>query len=129
MRVMAQGTFDILHPGHIHYLEESADLGEELFVVVARDSRASARRNLVFDEDDRMDVLQALEAVDNAVLGSEGDIYATVEKIDPDIITLGYDQEHSEEEVRKMAVEATGHEVKVERISGLEDYSSSDLKD
>lgn len=129
MRVMAQGTFDILHPGHIHYLEESADLGEELFVVVARDSRASARRNLVFDEDDRMDVLQALEAVDNAVLGSEGDIYATVEKIDPDIITLGYDQEHSEEEVREMAEEATGHEVKVERISGLKDYSSSDLKD
>lgn len=128
MKVMAQGTFDLLHPGHIHYLERSAALGEELVVVVARDSRVSDRKELVFDEEERKEMLQALEAVDEAVLGSEGDIYSTVEEIDPDIITLGYDQDHSEEEVRKMAEEATGHEVEVERISGLEDYSSSDFR-
>jgi FAD synthetase len=128
VKVMAQGAFDLLHPGHIHYLERSAALGEELVVVVARDSRVSDRKELVFDEEERKEMLQALEAVDEAVLGSEGDIYSTVEEIDPDIITLGYDQDHSEEEVRKMAEEATGHEVEVERVSGLEDYSSSKLK-
>jgi FAD synthetase len=128
MRVMAQGTFDILHPGHVHYLEKSAELGEKLIVVVARDSRASERKNLVFDEEERKGILRALEVVDKAVLGSEGDIYSTVKEIDPNTITLGYDQKHSEEEVKEMAEEATGHEVKVERISGLEDYSSSKLK-
>ena len=36
-RVVATGTFDLLHPGHVFYLEESARLGDELHVIVARD--------------------------------------------------------------------------------------------
>nr|EGQ39935.1 MAG: cytidylyltransferase [Candidatus Nanosalinarum sp. J07AB56] len=43
-RVMAQGTFDILHPGHVHYLEEAAEHGDTLVVVVARDSRVQERK-------------------------------------------------------------------------------------
>lgn len=127
-RVMAQGTFDVLHPGHIHYLESSAELGDELIVVVARDSRVSDRKDLVFSEEERREILESLEAVDQAFLGSEGDIYSTVEEVDPDMITLGYDQEHSEEEVRELAEDATGHEVEVKRISGKSDYASSDIK-
>lgn len=127
-RVMAQGTFDVLHPGHIHYLEKSAELGDELVVVVARDSRAADRKDLAFDEEERREILEALEAVDEAILGSEGDIYSTVEEVDPDVITLGYDQSHDEEEVKRMAEDAAGHEVEVERISGREGYSSSELK-
>lgn len=128
-RIMAQGTFDILHPGHIHYLRTSGNLGEELVVVVARDSRLKGRKKLYFSEDERREMLKALEMVDKVVLGSEKNIYSTVEKIDPDIITLGYDQEHETEEVRKMAKKATGHEVKVERIGKKENYSSSNIKD
>lgn len=127
-KVMAQGTFDVLHPGHIHYLEKSAELGEELTVVVARDSRVGDRKNLIFDENERRKMLDALEVVDTAVLGKEGDIYGTVNEQDPDVITLGYDQNHDEAEVREMAENATGHEVKVVRISRGGDYSSSDLK-
>ena len=126
--VMAQGTFDVIHPGHLHYLKESAELGDRLVVVVARDSRVSERKQLIFSEEERRQIIEALEAVDEAVLGAEGDIYSTVRQVDPDVITLGYDQGHDEEEVRKMAEEATGHRVEVRRISGLEDYSSSDLK-
>lgn len=128
MRVMAQGTFDVLHPGHIHYLEKSRELGNELVVVVARDSRVSGRKNLVFDEEERRRMLEALEAVDRAVLGSEGDIYSTVREIDPDVITIGYDQDHDPVEVEEMAEEATGHPVEVVRISRGGDYSSSELK-
>ena len=40
IRVMATGVFDIIHLGHIHYLTESKKLGDELVVVVARDSTA-----------------------------------------------------------------------------------------
>lgn len=126
--VMAQGTFDVLHPGHIHYLEKSAELGDMLVVVVARDSRVSDRKELVFDEEERRQILEALEAVDEAILGSEGDIYSAVEEVDPDVITLGYDQDHEEQKVKQMAEDATGHGVSVERISGKGEYSSSDLK-
>lgn len=47
MKVMATGTFDILHPGHGVYLEESKKLGGEnakLYVVVARDSTVERRK-------------------------------------------------------------------------------------
>lgn len=126
--VMAQGTFDLIHPGHLHYFEESANLGDRLVVVIARDSRVKDRKDLVFDEEERKEMVEALEVVDKAVLGSEGDIYSTVEGIDPDVITLGSDQHHSVEEVRELAEEATGHSVEVERVSGKEGYSSSDIK-
>lgn len=124
---MAQGTFDVLHPGHLHYFRESRDLGEKLVVVISRDSRHGDRK-IFFDEDERREIVEALETVDKAILGSEGNIYETVEKVDPDVITLGHDQGHSEKEVKEMAEEATGHEVDVKRIEGLEDYSSSKIK-
>lgn len=126
-KVMAQGTFDVLHPGHLHYLRESADLGDELVVVVARKTHTD--KDLVFSPGERKEMLEALEIVDRAVKGSEDDIYSTVEEIDPDVITLGYDQDHEPEEVREMAEKATGHEVEVERVSGRGEYSSSEIKD
>lgn len=129
MRVMAQGTFDILHPGHLHYLRESKKMGDELLVVIARDSRVGEKKDLHFSEEERREMVEALEVVDQAILGSEGDIYSTVEKVDPDVITLGYDQDHSEMEVREMAERATGHSVEVERIGELEGYSSSKIRD
>ena len=67
--------------------------------------------------------------VDKTVLGSEGDIYSTVEKLDPDVITLGYDQSHEEEEVKEMAENATGHEVEIVRVEEKEGYSSSNIRD
>ena len=93
-RVMAQGTFDILHPGHRHYLEESAALGDELAVVIARDSRVATRKNVFLDEESRRLVVDGLAAVDRAILGSEADLFASVAEIDPDVITLGHDQEY-----------------------------------
>lgn len=126
--VMAQGVFDILHPGHLHYFRESKELGDELIVVIARDSRVKEKKGLYFDEEERREMVEALKPVDKAILGSEGDIYSKVKEVDPDIITLGYDQKHDENEVKKMAKDATGHEVKVKRISGLEDYSSSNIR-
>ena len=126
--VMAQGTFDILHPGHIHYLKESSRMGDELVVVIARDSRAEKRKDLVFSEDERKEMIEALESVDRAILGSETDIYDTVRDVDPDVITLGYDQKHDRDKVRELAEDTVGHEVEVLRIEGKNEYSSTDIK-
>jgi FAD synthetase len=125
--VMAQGVFDLLHPGHLHYLEKSKKLGEKLVVVIARDSRIE--KDLHFDEDERQEMVQALEAVDQAILGSEEAIYDTVSKVSPDIITLGYDQPFDEEEVESMAEEATGEKVEVKRISEKPEYSSTSIRE
>lgn len=116
-RVMATGVFDILHLGHIHYLKESRLMGDELVVVVARDS--TARRNgkdPLFNENMRLQIVSELKVVDKAVLGNEGDIFATVREVSPDIITLGYDQ-HFDPVVIEDRCRGMGLDVKVVRIS------------
>lgn len=127
--VMAQGTFDILHPGHLHYLEKSGELGDRLVVVISCDFRMKEKKDLYFSEKERKQMVEALKPVDKVVVGKEGDIYETVEQVDPDVITIGYDQPHDEEEVRGLAKQATGHKVEVVRISRKGDYSSSNLRD
>lgn len=93
---MATGTFDLIHPGHGYYLEESKKLGGEdarLVVVVARESTVRARKRVpIVPEKQRLEVVRMLKPVDEAVLGSETDMFSTVQEIKPDIITIGPDQ-------------------------------------
>lgn len=122
-RVMAQGTFDILHPGHLHYLRESRDLGDELYVVIGRDSRMSERKDLFMHEDARRQVVDALAVVDEAILGSEGSIFDTVAQVNPDIITLGHDQAYDIDDLEAMLTERGYSDVRVVRIGAFEPAS------
>ncbi len=94
--VIAQGTFDILHPGHVHYLEEAAAMGDELYVIVARKTNVDHKEKPICPATQRRDVVGALEAVDEALLGHEEDIFVPIEEIDPDVIALGHDQHHDD---------------------------------
>ena len=125
--VMAQGVFDLLHPGHLHYLEKAAELGDKLTVVVARDSHVA--RDSYFSEEERRKMVSGLKPVDEAVLGSEKSIYRTLEKVKPDVIALGFDQKHSEKRIQKEAEQKLGERPQVVRIEGLEGYSSSKIRD
>jgi FAD synthetase len=91
-RVLATGTFDLLHPGHLLYLERSKELGDELVVIVARDVNVKHKPKPVIPEDHRLKMVQALKVVDLAILGDEKDIFRPIEQLRPDIITLGFDQ-------------------------------------
>jgi FAD synthetase len=90
--VVATGTFDLLHPGHVLYLERSKILGDELVVIVARDVNVRHKPKPVLPEEQRQRMVQSLKAVDRAILGEESDIFRTIEQLNPDIITLGFDQ-------------------------------------
>jgi FAD synthetase len=91
-RVLATGTFDLLHPGHIYFLTQARALGDELFVIVARDSNVTHKPKPIVPEEQRLEMVNALGMVDKALLGSEKDMFEPLEQIRPDIITLGYDQ-------------------------------------
>ncbi|NQE06657.1 FAD synthase [ANME-1 cluster archaeon GoMg1] len=94
VRVLATGTFEILHPGHLLYLEEAKKLGDELFVIVARDINVKKRkRTPIIREEQRLKMISALKVVDKAMLGSEKDMYEPLYSIKPDIIAIGYDQD------------------------------------
>jgi len=91
-RVVATGTFDLLHPGHIYYLEESRKLGDELFVIVARDANVRHKPTPVIPEEQRRRMVAALRAVDHAVLGDPTDMFRPIREIRPDVITIGFNQ-------------------------------------
>lgn len=109
-RILATGTFDLLHPGHIYFLTQARDLGDELFVIVARDSNVTHKPKPIVSEEQRLEMVSALGIVDKAFLGSEKDMFEPLKYIRPDIIALGYDQRFDakilEEELAKRGLPA-----------------------
>lgn len=115
-RVIAQGTFDILHPGHVHYLADAAEMGDELHVIIARSSNVTHKAKPILDDRQRRDMVAALDVVDEAHLGHPTDIFVPIEEIDPDVIVLGYDQHHDESAL-KAALADRGIHCEVARAS------------
>lgn len=130
--VLASGTFDLIHLGHVKYLEEAKKAGgknAKLIVIVARDKTVEKRKGAapVMPEEHRKALVESLRVVDEAILGYEHfDIGAVIEELKPDIIAVGYDQEGIEEEVRK-AVAARKLPVQVIKIGrfGKDELNSS----
>jgi FAD synthetase len=94
--VIAQGTFDLLHPGHLHYLQDAAAMGDRLTVILARRENVTHKEPPILPNRQRRDVVAALEMVDEARIGHPEDIFVPIEELDPDVIALGHDQHHDE---------------------------------
>jgi len=130
--VVASGTFDLLHFGHVKYLEEAKKAGgknAELIVIVARDSTVEKRKGKkpVMPEDQRRSLVESLKVVDEAILGFEDfSIDKVIEKIRPDVIAVGHDQKGIEREVQK-AIAGKGLNIKVVKIGrfGKKELNSS----
>ncbi len=122
-RVVATGTFDIIHPGHIRFLQEAKKLGDELIVIVAREKNVKHKPKPVVPEEQRRRVVEAIKYVDKAILGDENDIFKPIEELKPDIIVLGYDQHFSEEwlreELKKRNLNCEVVRIKVKEECGL----------
>ncbi len=115
VRVVATGTFDIIHPGHIRYLEEAKKLGDELIVIVAREKNVKHKPKPIIPDEQRVKVVSALKPVDKAILGDENDIFKPIMELKPDIIALGYDQ-HFDEKKLEDELRKRGLKTKVVRI-------------
>lgn len=118
-RVVAQGTFDLLHPGHVHYLRDAAAMGEELHVIIARSENVTHKTPPVIPDEQRREMVAALKPVDEAHLGHPEDIFVPIERIGPDVIALGYDQHHDEERLQT-ALSDRGIDCEIRRASPLD---------
>lgn len=116
-QVVAQGTFDILHPGHVHYLREAKAMGDRLHVIVARETNVTHKAAPVVPERQRVEMVEALDPVDHARLGDPDDIFVPIEEIDPAVIALGHDQHHDIEKLESQLADR-GLDCAVERVSG-----------
>jgi FAD synthetase len=127
VRVMASGVFDILHTGHISYLEQAKAMGDELIVVVACDNTVrNSKHEPITPEGMRVRIVGALKVVDRAIVGKEGDIYETVRELRPDIIVLGFDQTFDPEDLTKKLSEKGLNGIKVVRADECaEDLSAT----
>lgn len=98
--VFTNGCFDLLHAGHIKYLEGSRELGDCLIVGLNRDAsvaRLKGPDRPILDEAERSEILSALSCVDYVVLFAEDTPLSLIDAIRPDVLTKGAD--YSREEV------------------------------
>ena len=96
-RVVAQGTFDLLHLGHLQYLSDAKSMGDRLHVIIARSENVTHKAKPVVPDRQRRAMVEALDPVDEARLGHTDDFFVPLREIDPDLIVLGHDQHHDEE--------------------------------
>ncbi len=115
--VFIGGTFEVIHAGHLYTMQEAKKRGDLLVVVVARDAtiRRRKKREPIAPEKERVRVVSAMRPVDAAILGSETNIYDTLELVGPDVVALGYDQYHTEAEIIREA-KGRGMEISVVRL-------------
>jgi FAD synthetase len=124
--VLASGAFDLLHLGHVKFLEEAKKAGgedAELIVIIARDSTVEENkgRKPIISENQRRALVESLKVVDEAVLGFEKfDLGDVIERVKPDVIALGYDQADIEKSVKEY-VDKHRLSIKVIRIGKFEE--------
>jgi len=127
--VLASGVFDLLHLGHVRFLEEAKKAGgpnAELVVIIARDSTVEKKKVIrpVVPENQRCALMGSLKVVDEAILGyGNFDIGKVIEKIRPDVIALGYDQRDMEQTLRDYVSE---HRLNI-KIVRIGKFSSDEL--
>ena len=127
--VFTGGTFDIIHPGHIHTLKSSRELGDLLVVSIARDTTVAKNKghSPTNNEKERVKMISAIRYVDAALLGSEDDIFEILKRVKPQIITLGYDQKHDQNVITKELAKRGLTSQIVRLDSPLPDIKSSKL--
>ena len=129
--VLASGVFDLLHLGHVKFLEEAKKAGgpnSKLVVVVAKDRTVEKRKGKrpVIPENQRCALVASLKVVDEAMLGYISfDMEKVVERIKPDIIAVGHDSHLSslERAVRDL-IETKGLKIRIVKIGK---FSSDEL--
>lgn len=112
---LANGVFDLLHVGHVRYLEAAKQLADRLVVAVNSDSSTRAYKGPtrpVIPEQERAELIKALRCVDCVLVFSEPDVRAVIRALKPDVHVKGTD--YTPETIpEKAEVEAYGGRVAV----------------
>jgi len=125
--VFTNGVFDLLHPGHVRYLQEARALGDALVVGINSDRSVRAIKGPdrpVNSAQERGEVLLALASVDAVTIFDEETPHAIISAVQPDILVKGADW-GPDDIVGRDIVEARGG--RVERVALSPGYSTSQL--
>lgn len=122
---MATGTFDLLHPGHVFYLQEARKLGGDdakLMVVVSTDKTVYEHKRIpIVDQQQRAEMIRSFKGVDEVFVGYEDDPFRIVKEQKPDIIAIGPDQTFDPENLEAQ-LNKIGLDVKVYKINSYKRF-------
>lgn len=125
-------TFDIVHPGHVYFLQQAKSHGDRLITIVARDQNVLKfkGRAPLHDENKRKQDVQDLNISNLVELGHESDYFFAIQKYKPDVIALGYDQTYLVKELSTFLY-ANGYKTELVTIEdfGPDEHKSSIIKE
>jgi len=116
-KVVIFGTFDLLHDGHKHVIQEAKKEGDLLFVVVGTDKNVEKIKGRLphNNQEERMHAVKDSGLADKVLLGNEDmESCSMIEELKPDVICLGYDQKVPEKFEEK--IKAIEKDVKIVKI-------------
>ncbi len=119
--VFTNGCFDILHVGHIQYLRKAKSLGDVLVVGLNSDRSVKVikgEKRPIVPQEDRAEVLAALEFVDYVVFFDEPDPFSLIEKVKPHILVKGADWTKDKIVGRDLVEKAGGRVVRIPLVPG-----------
>jgi len=111
--VFTNGVFDLLHPGHVRYLQQARALGDILIIGINTDRSVRANKGPsrpITPEGERAEVLSALACVDAVTIFDEETPLALISAVQPDVLVKGADWAH-DAIVGRDVVEARGGRV------------------
>lgn len=123
--ILANGGFDLLHVGHVRYLRGAKELGGKLIVAVNSDSSVRELKGAgrpLMPEEERAEILAALEDVDAVVVFEERDVRALIRELHPDVHAKGTD--YTRESVPERD-EVLAYGGRIEIVGDAKDHSTS----
>lgn len=129
--VMTFWTFDIVHPGHVHFLTQAKSHGTHLITIVAKDINVKKfKGNLpLHNELRRIHDIRNLHIADIVELWHEHDYFFAIKKYKPDVVAIGYDQTYLVKELSEFLYE---NDYKTELVIiewfGPDEHKSSIIK-
>jgi FAD synthetase len=130
--VLVFGTFDVIHPGHVSFLRQARKRGDRLVVSIARDAFVESFKGKKpqHNQEQRIRHLKETGLVDDAYLSDEVQgTYSLVDKVKPQVICLGHDQDLLHNDLKKHLA-AHHREIELVRLESYkpEIYKSSRIK-
>jgi len=124
---LANGCFDLLHVGHVRYLNAAKQLGGRLIVAVNSDDsvrKLKGEGRPIIPAEERAEIISALGDVDAVVIFSEPDVRAVIREVRPDIQVKGTDYTAESVPERDTVIECGG---RVEIVGDPKDHSATEI--
>ncbi len=126
--VLCYGHFNLIHPGHLRYLQHAKTLATKLIVIIVSDKELDKNSfGQYFSEKERAESVANLQIVDQVIILRDLTLYELVDIIEPEVLVFGKEFEQQQPESVSLAINAVNRQGKVVFHAGETHYSNANL--